>query len=41
LWIKNITDHTIFATIVKVKSLKCVALKEIPNTTITWKIKKA
>jgi len=38
---KNITDHTIFATIVKVKSLKCVALKEIPKTTITWKMKNA
>lgn len=34
-------DQKIFATIVNVRSLKCDALKEIPNAIIKWNHKKA
>ena len=35
------SDQNMFATIVKVKSLKCDALKEIPKAIIKWNHKNA
>ena len=40
-WNEVKSDQKILAIIVKVKSLKCVALKEIPKAIIQWNQKKA
>ena len=41
IYVKLNKDQKIFAPMVKVRSLRCVALSEIPKNTIMWNQKKA